>query len=77
MEWAKKFISIISSMPEVVEFYRLSGSIDYLLKVLVPSMDEYNTFYTKLTDQIDIFSVATSFSMEEIKQTSSLPLNYV
>ncbi len=34
-------------MPEVVEFYRLSGSIDYLLKVLVPSMDEYNTFYTK------------------------------
>ncbi len=63
-------------MPEVVEFYRLSGSIDYLLKVLVPSMDEYNAFYTKLTDQIDIFSVATSFSMEEIKQTSSLPLNY-
>jgi Lrp/AsnC family transcriptional regulator len=64
-------------MPEVVEFYRLSGSIDYLLKVLVPSMDEYNTFYTKLTDQIDIFSVTTSFSMEEIKQTSSLPLNYL
>ena len=77
MEWAKKFISIISSMPEVVEFYRLSGSIDYLLKVLVPTMEEYNKFYTKLTDQIDIFSVATSFSMEEIKQTSSLPLNYV
>ena len=77
MEWAKKFIGIISSMPEVVEFYRLSGSIDYLLKVLVPTMEEYNKFYTKLTDQIDIFSVATSFSMEEIKQTSSLPLNYV
>ena len=77
MEWAKKFINIISSMPEVVEFYRLSGSIDYLLKVLVPTMEEYNKFYTKLTDQIDIFSVATSFSMEEIKQTSSLPLNYV
>jgi len=61
MEWAKKFIGIISSMPEVVEFYRLSGSIDYLLKVLVPTMEEYNTFYTKLTDQIDIFSVATFF----------------
>jgi Lrp/AsnC family transcriptional regulator len=40
-------------------------------------MEEYNKFYTKLTDKIDIFSVATSFSMEEIKQTSSLPLNYV
>ena len=45
MEWAKKFISIISSMPEVVEFYRLSGSIDYLLKVLVPTMEEYNKFF--------------------------------
>lgn len=64
-------------MPEVIEFYRLSSSIDYLLKVLVSSMDEYNAFYTKLTDQKDIFSVATSFSMEETKQTSSLPLNYV
>jgi Lrp/AsnC family transcriptional regulator len=77
MEWAKKFISIINSMPEVVEFYRLSGSIDYLLKVLVPTMEEYNKFYTKLTDQIDIFAVSTSFAMEEIKQTTSLPLNYV
>jgi Lrp/AsnC family transcriptional regulator len=40
-------------------------------------MEEYNKFYTKLTDQIDIFAVSTSFSMEEIKQTTSLPLNYV
>ena len=41
------------------------------------SDEEYNKFYTKLTDQIDIFAVSTSFSMEEIKQTTSLPLNYL
>jgi Lrp/AsnC family transcriptional regulator len=63
-------------MPEVIEFYRLSGSIDYLLKVLVPSIEKYDEFYKKLTDKVDLTDVSTSFSMEEIKQTSSLPLDY-
>ena len=63
-------------MPEVIEFYRLSGSIDYLLKVLVPSIEKYDEFYKKLTDKVDLTDVSTSFSMEEIKQTTSLPLDY-
>ena len=42
MEWARKFVKVISDMPEVIEFYRLSGSIDYLLKVLVPSIEKYD-----------------------------------
>jgi Lrp/AsnC family transcriptional regulator len=76
MEWARKFVKVISDMPEVIEFYRLSGSIDYLLKVLVPSIEKYDEFYKKLTDKVDLTDVSTSFSMEEIKQTSSLPLDY-
>ena len=76
MEWARKFVKAISDMPEVIEFYRLSGSIDYLLKVLVPSIEKYDEFYKKLTDKVDLTDVSTSFSMEEIKQTSSLPLDY-
>ena len=76
MEWARKFVKVINDMPEVIEFYRLSGSIDYLLKVLVPSIEKYDEFYKKLTDKVDLTDVSTSFSMEEIKQTSSLPLDY-
>ena len=76
MEWARKFVKAISDMPEVIEFYRLSGSIDYLLKVLVPSIEKYDEFYKKLTDKVDLTDVSSSFSMEEIKQTSSLPLDY-
>ena len=64
-------------MDEVVEFYRLSGSVDYLLKVLVPSIEKFDEFYKKLTDKIDLSDVTTSFSMEEIKQTSNLPLDYI
>ena len=77
MEWSKKFIEGVKEMDEVVEFYRLSGTTDYLLKVLVPSIDKFDKFYKKLTDKIDLSDVTTSFSMEEIKQTSNLPLNYI
>ena len=77
MTWAKKFVEGVKEMDEVVEFYRLSGTTDYLLKVLVPSIDKFDEFYKKLTNKIDLSDVTTSFAMEEIKQTSNLPLNYI
>ena len=77
MDWSKKFIEGVKEMDEVVEFYRLSGTTDYLLKVLVPSIEKFDEFYKKLTDKVDLSDVTTSFSMEEIKQTSNLPLNYI
>jgi len=77
MIWTKKFIKAVSEMDEVVELYRLSGTIDYIFKVLVPSIEKYNEFYKKLTNNVDFFEVTTSFSMEEIKQTTNLPLKYI
>ena len=77
MDWSKKFLESVKEMDEVVEFYRLSGTIDYLLKVLVPSIEKFDEFYKNLTDKIDLSDVTTSFSMEEIKQTSNLPLDYI
>jgi len=77
MTRSKKFIEGVKEMDEVVEFYRLSGTTDYLLKVLVPSIDKFDEFYKKLTDKVDLSDVTTSFSMEELKQTSNLPLNYI
>jgi len=77
MIWSKKFIEGVKEMDEVVEFYRLSGTTDYLLKVLVPSIDKFDEFYKKLTDKVDLSDVTTSFSMEELKQTSNLPLHYI
>ena len=76
MIWSKQFIKAVKEMEEVVEFYRLSGTVDYIFKVLVPSIEKYNEFYKKLTDKIDFSEVTSSFSMEEIKYTNSLTLNY-
>jgi Lrp/AsnC family transcriptional regulator len=77
MTWSKKFIKAVKEMDEVVEFYRLSGTVDYIFKVMVPSIEKYNEFYKRLTDKVDFSEVTSNFSMEEIKQTSNLPLNYI
>lgn len=76
-EWLKRFAEVVSAMPEVVEFYRLSGDVDYLLKVVVPDIAAYDVFYKKLVSKIDLSDVSSSFAMEEIKYTTALPLDYM
>jgi DNA-binding Lrp family transcriptional regulator len=57
--------------PEVVEFYRMSGDIDYLLRVVVPDIAAYDAFYKRLIAKIEIRDVSSSFAMEQIKYTTS------
>ena len=68
---------VIPQLPEVTEFYRLSGSIDYLLKVAVPDIKAYDKFYQNLISKVKLDDVTTSFAMEEIKHTTALPLGYL
>ena len=75
--WFRKFQSTVSVIPEVVEFYRMSGDVDYLLRVVVPSIADYDAVYKRLIRGSDLFDVSSSFAMEEIKFTTALPLNYV
>ena len=74
MEWAKKFISIINSMPEVVEFYRLSGSIDYLLKVLVPTMEEYTNFIQNLQIRLIFLQYQPRFQWKRLSRPQAFRL---
>ena len=67
--WLKKFAEVVNAIPEIVEFYRMSGNVDYMLKIVVPSIDEYDTVYKKMIEQIDIYDVSSYFAMEEIKKT--------
>ena len=73
-EWLEDFASTVADMPEVVEFYRMSGEVDYLLRVVVPDMAAYDTFYRKLIQNVHLVDVSSSFAMEEIKYTTALPL---
>ena len=73
-EWLKNFARMVAEMDEVVEFYRMSGEVDYLLRVVVPDMSAYDSFYRKLIGNVQLTDVSSSFAMEEIKYTTALPL---
>ena len=76
-EWLKRFAEVIRELPEVVEFYRMAGQVDYLLRVVVPDIDAFDGFYKRLIAKIDIADVSTAFAMERIKYTTQLPLSYI
>jgi len=76
-EWLKRFSEVVSGFPEVVEFYRMSGDVDYLLRVVVPDIASYDAFYKKLISKIEIRDVSSAFAMEQIKYTTELPLDYM
>lgn len=75
-KWLESFASAVTEFPEVVEFYRMSGDIDYLMRVVVPDIAAYDAFYKRLIQQADIYDVSSSFAMEQLKYTTSLPLQY-
>jgi Lrp/AsnC family transcriptional regulator len=76
-KWFETFRATVEAIPEVVEFYRMSGEVDYLLRVVVPDIAAYDSVYKRLTASIDLSDVSSSFAMEELKYTTALPLGYV
>ena len=75
-EWLEQFRQALEGIPEVVEAYRMSGEIDYLLRVVVPDIAGYDAVYKRLIERIELADVTSSFSMEEMKHTTALPLDY-
>ena len=75
-DWARQFGAVIDQIPEVLEVYRMSGDLDYLLKAVVSDMPGYDRLYKKLIEA-DLFDVSSSFVMETIKQTTALPLDNI
>jgi len=73
-EWLQAFADGVVKIPEVVEFYRMSGEIDYLLKVVAKDIADYDRIYRKLTKVTELHDVSSSFAMQEIKSTTALPL---
>lgn len=74
--WLEKFHGAVADFPEVVEFYRMAGDVDYLLRVVVPDIAAYDAFYKKLIARIEIAKVSSAFAMEQIKCTTELPLEF-
>lgn len=73
--WLRQFASGVAAVPEVMEFYRMSGDVDYLLKVVVGDIADYDRVYKKLIALAPLSDVSSSFAMECIKSTTALPVS--
>ncbi len=72
--WLDSFGPSVAAMPEVMEFHRMAGDVDYLLRVIVADMAAYDAFYKRLIALAPLKNVTSRFSMERIKSTTALPL---
>jgi Lrp/AsnC family transcriptional regulator len=75
-DWLDRFAKGVSAIEEVVEFYRLSGDIDYLLRVVVPDIAAYDAVYKRLIAVAELAEVSSNFAMETLKHTTVLPVRY-
>ncbi|MGX9417444.1 Lrp/AsnC family transcriptional regulator [Vibrio sp. RC27] len=74
-EWYRRFVDSVSEYDEVMEFYRMAGEYDYMLKVIAKDMRDFDEFYKKLVNTVEGLSKVTStFAMESLKYTTELPL---
>ncbi len=76
-EWLQRFASTVSAMPEVTEFYRMAGDVDYFMRVVVPDMRAYDLFYKRLIAAAPLKNVTSRFAMERVKSTTALPIEVV
>lgn len=73
-EWLANFSAATHAIPEIVEIHRMSGDMDYLLKIVTEDIEGYDRIYKKLISKVTLSDVSASFSMESIKQTTELPI---
>ncbi len=75
--WLETFAQGVKAMPEVVEFYRMSGDTDYLLKIVAEDIADYDRVYKRLISVANLHDVSSSFAMERIKSSTALPLTHL
>ena len=73
-DWLARFADVVQAMPEVMEFYRMAGDVDYMLRVVVTDIQGYDNFYKKLIASVSLKNVTSRFAMEKIKATTALPI---
>ncbi|MBK6865744.1 MAG: Lrp/AsnC family transcriptional regulator [Ideonella sp.] len=74
IDWFKSFYTLVTNMPEIVECYRVTGSTDYLIKVMVADIQVHDRVYKALIEGAELADVTSMFAMEQIKYTTALPL---
>ncbi|NVO15669.1 MAG: Lrp/AsnC family transcriptional regulator [Rhodoplanes sp.] len=77
MEWVDDFRRMIADIAEIVEVWRLTGDVDYLLRIVVPDIDAYDAVYKRMIDRVELADVSSAIAMEELKYTTAVPTGYI
>lgn len=76
-EWLEKFRKAVAAMPEIISVWRMSGDLDYILRARVKDVKGYDVLYQRLISRVPLADVSASFVMEEIRETTQLPLGLI
>ena len=77
VQWLEDFRRVIVDIPEIVEAWRLTGEIDYLLRIVVPDVDAYDAVYKRLINRLEFADISSAIAMEEMKYTTAIPTDYL
>ena len=73
-DWLAQFQKVVREMPEIVGAHRMSGDLDYVLRVRVADVAGYDRFYQRLIAKVPLADISASFVMEDLKDTTELPV---
>jgi len=76
-QWLEDFRRVIADIPEIVEAWRLTGEVDYLLRIVVPDVDTYDVVYKRLINRLEFADISSAIAMEELKYTTAIPTDYL
>jgi Lrp/AsnC family transcriptional regulator len=77
VQWLEDFRRVITDIPEIVEAWRLTGEVDYLLRIVVPDVDAYDEVYKRLINRLEFADISSAIAMEEMKYTTAIPTDYL
>lgn len=77
LDWVKEFRRMVLDIPEIMEVWRLTGEIDYLLRIVVPDVDAYDAVYKRLINRLEFADISAAIAMEEMKYTTAVPTTYI
>ena len=72
--WLSKFEKAVQEIPQILGAYRTAGDIDYMLRVQLSNVDDYDNFYQKLISKVSLSDISASFVMDTLKETTELPI---
>ncbi|MCT4371575.1 Lrp/AsnC family transcriptional regulator [Yangia mangrovi] len=76
-DWQRRFEEVVGDLPEVMEAYQLAGSHDYVLRIVVRDMADFERIRRQITEAIPVRDLSANFALKRLKSQTVLPIDTV